>query len=185
MIEYLDVLAQAPESQHGWLRHHYSWGIPCEEALTAIAAHSPHGVVEVGAGKGYWAMLLRERGVDVVAYDVDPRGEGEGPDRWFVGQPWTQVLEGDHTRVVEYPDRTLLLCWPSHDEPWVHEVIEAYRGDTVIHVGEGPGGRTGSDRMHQVLADLFTEVASVDVPQWPGVRDRLTVHRRRPVCTPP
>jgi hypothetical protein len=29
-------------------------------------------VVEVGAGTGYWAALLRARGVDVVAYDVRP-----------------------------------------------------------------------------------------------------------------
>lgn len=178
MIEYLAAFAQAPDSRHGYLRRHYSWGIPCEEALAVIAECSPRGVVEMGAGKGYWAMLLRERGVDVVAYDIDPRGEGEGPDRYLVGQPWTDVVEGGPDRVAEHPERTLLLCWPGPTR-WTHEAIEGYGGDVVVFVGEPPStGRTGSARMHELLATRFAEVRSVDVPRFPGMRDRLTVHQR-------
>lgn len=35
----------------------YAWAIPSPEALLAIKAASPKGVVEIGAGTGYWAML--------------------------------------------------------------------------------------------------------------------------------
>lgn len=48
----------------------YSWAIPNDAALEAIAALGP--IVEMGSGAGYWASLLRERGVDVVAYDAKP-----------------------------------------------------------------------------------------------------------------
>jgi hypothetical protein len=50
----------------------YAFGVPTEEALAAIAAVSPRGVVEIGAGSGYWAALLRDRGVRVEAYDIAP-----------------------------------------------------------------------------------------------------------------
>eukprot|EP00271_Cylindrocystis_brebissonii_P019739 TRINITY_DN6186_c0_g1_i1.p1 TRINITY_DN6186_c0_g1~~TRINITY_DN6186_c0_g1_i1.p1 ORF type:complete len:542 (-),score=66.17 TRINITY_DN6186_c0_g1_i1:227-1852(-) len=54
------------------LRRLYSWAVPTEEALAAIAAAAPNGLVEMGAGTGYWAMLLRQRGVAVAAYDRRP-----------------------------------------------------------------------------------------------------------------
>lgn len=175
-----------------WQRH-YSWAIPTEEALKTIAARSLRGVVEIGAGGGYWTMLLRARGVDVVAYDADPDGE-EG---WFSGEPWTFVERGDHTRVTDHPDRTLFLCWPSYQGDWTHEVVELYRGDTVILISEGSGGAIGTDRMHNLLGagggcwhpddeecdcdktpPLFERVADLYIPQWAGLHDRLTVHTR-------
>ena len=175
----------------------FSWAIPTETALAHIATHSPNGVVEIGAGGGYWAMLLRQRGVDVVAYD--PASPGADPDRdpWFIGAHWSEVLPGDHTKVVEHPDRTLLLCWPPYDAPWTHEAVERFRGDTVVYIGEGSNGCTGTDQMHSLLGlgggcwhygddecdcvqvtPLFEQVAEVDIPQWSGLHDRLTVHRR-------
>ena len=47
----------------------------CREALDALAARSP--LVEVGAGLGYWAHLLRRRGVPVQAYDSHPTSAGQ------------------------------------------------------------------------------------------------------------
>ena len=42
----------------------------CRAALDALAARAP--LVEVGAGLGFWAELLRRRGVRVAAYDSHP-----------------------------------------------------------------------------------------------------------------
>ena len=46
------------------LRREYAWALPDERALRVLEAYAP--LVEVGAGKGYWASLLHARGVDVV-----------------------------------------------------------------------------------------------------------------------
>eukprot|EP00976_Prorocentrum_cordatum_P091331 1188484-Prorocentrum_minimum.AAC.2 len=54
------------------LRRIYSWGVPSTEALEEVAHHSANGVVEMGAGTGYWAWLLRNMGVAVSAYDIHP-----------------------------------------------------------------------------------------------------------------
>lgn len=200
-IEYLDEWRRATDGDcvsvyvsRTELVKRYSWAIPSPEALTAIADHAPRGVVEIGAGGGYWAMLLQQAGVPVVAYDpVPPPCESH----WHDGHPWTEVLLGDHTSVLGHPDRALLLCWPNYDAPHAAQAIELYGGDTVIYIGEGSGGCTGDDRMHALLGEvecwcwdepchcaaktttaLFREVAAVDIPQWSGIHDRLTVHKR-------
>ena len=177
------------------VKRRFSWAVPNEEALETIRRYSPNGVAEIGAGGGYWAMLLRERGLDVAAYDPEPSGGGE----WFQGTPWTEVLRGDHTAVIGHPDRTLLMVWPMYVAPWTHEAVELFDGDTIIYVGEGCGGCTGTDRMHALLgqtpycphydepctcdfpAAQFEEVASVDIPQWWGLHDALYVYKRKTV----
>ncbi|MGH7743334.1 MAG: methyltransferase domain-containing protein [Candidatus Dormibacteria bacterium] len=180
------------------LRKHYSWAIPNEEALDVIAKHSPHGVVEIGAGGGYWATLLQQRGVDVVAYDPAPENS-----KWHHGT-WTVVHSGDHRVAADHPTRTLLLCWPSYREPWAAKALEYYAGDTVIYIGEGCGGCTGDNRFHALLGNSphcshydddyntlpcphdclsklpprFEQVENVDIPQWFGLHDGLRVYRR-------
>ncbi|GGM06463.1 methyltransferase domain-containing protein [Dactylosporangium sucinum] len=53
-----------------------AWAIPTEAALALIGDHGP--ILETGAGTGYWAALLRARGVDVVATDAAPPDDDAG-----------------------------------------------------------------------------------------------------------
>jgi hypothetical protein len=78
---FVNVLGSYMDNCITPLRRMYSWAVPTDEAIAAIANASPFGVVEVGAGTGYWAMLLRHRGVDVLAYDRTPVA-GQLWDRW-------------------------------------------------------------------------------------------------------
>jgi hypothetical protein len=50
------------------LRQKYAWAIPDARALRIIKHFAP--VVEMGAGTGYWCYLLRQNGIDIVAYDL-------------------------------------------------------------------------------------------------------------------
>lgn len=45
----------------------YAWAIPDERALTILKSFSP--LIEIGSGKGYWAKLLQNRGVDIIGFD--------------------------------------------------------------------------------------------------------------------
>jgi hypothetical protein len=58
------------ESAREWPCHLYAFAAPNGRALSALAALAP--LIEVGAGVGYWAHLLRQSGVAVVATDELP-----------------------------------------------------------------------------------------------------------------
>lgn len=155
---YLDAYRRwqkAPDSVDGRdeLLMRFGFVVPDATALLLIAVHSPAGVVEVGAGTGYWARLLHERDVDVVAYDLAPPPSTDNP--WFAGQqPWFPVEAGDEQIVARHPERTLLLVWPTRNEDWAADAAQlhlAQGGQRLVYVGEPPGGRTGDARLHALL----------------------------------
>lgn len=144
--------AVGPES---WQRA-YGFTVPDEDALALIAHHSPHGLVEIGAGTGYWARLLADRGVDVVAYDIEPPPSRR--NQWFADvTPWYPVQRGDEQALVSHPDRTLLIGWPTRNEEWPAKAARIHLeggGQRLVYVGEGAGGRTGDIYLHAVLGLL-------------------------------
>jgi hypothetical protein len=120
------------------------------------------------------------------------------------------VKVGDESVVAHYCNRTLLLVWPTRDETWAGDALADFHrggGDTVIYVGEGPGGRTGDARFHALLGDtngclscrygildvactcdirpLWQEVEIITLPHWTTHRDDLHVYRRLPLVSPP
>lgn len=53
--------------------HTYAWAVPSLEILHEIKSRADgRGIIEIGAGSGYWAGLLNKIGVDIVAYDLQP-----------------------------------------------------------------------------------------------------------------
>lgn len=165
----------------------FGFAVPDDRALDLIARHSPGGVVEIGAGTGYWARLLADRGVDVVAYDIAPP---PAPDNsWFAGQqPWHPVIAADERIVTRHADRTLLLVWPTRDEDWAADAALLHLeggGRRLVYVGEPPGGRSGDARLHAVLGlaegCLACAYGVTDVPCTCGVGTRWTVLQQLPL----
>eukprot|EP00294_Goniomonas_avonlea_P008586 CAMPEP_0114566260 /NCGR_PEP_ID=MMETSP0114-20121206/14785_1 /TAXON_ID=31324 /ORGANISM="Goniomonas sp, Strain m" /LENGTH=431 /DNA_ID=CAMNT_0001752635 /DNA_START=26 /DNA_END=1317 /DNA_ORIENTATION=+ len=150
------------------LRSLYSWAVPTVEALEAISSFSPCGLIEVGAGTGYWASLLEERGVSVEAFDIAPPDGEEENGQHFVNinihvseidslqyhgnsPPFTTVQRGTPSVASIWPERTLLLCWPpreqleepatdgAHENTCGFDALTAFSGDCVVYVGEWEG----------------------------------------------
>lgn len=141
---------------HDW----FAWAIPDDTALDAITRHSARaGIVEVGAGTGYWARQVEDRGLPVVAYDLHPFGCRCDSDHWCRNgkrAQWARVHRGGPEAAAKHPDRTLLLVWPPYYAPMGAVAVAAYHaagGHTVAYVGEGAGGCTGDDAMHRLLGD--------------------------------
>jgi hypothetical protein len=161
----------------------FSWAIPTDAALDALARHAP--LVECGAGMGYWLALLRARGVDAVGYDRSRPGKSNA---WHsrARSLWTAIGRLKSVEAARrHPERTLVLCWPPYDDDAAsYEVLRAYRGNTLIHVGERDQGTTGSVRFHRELALNWTLTEELELPHWPRLQDRVMVHRRNPVRRP-
>jgi hypothetical protein len=151
----------------------YAWAVPNTEAIELLIRHSP--LVEMGAGTGYWAWLVRQAGGDILAFDRYPPPDPR--NRWHAGErQWTEVRPGGPRLLVGHPGRTLLLCWPPEDEPMAAQCLEAYAGDALVYVGElSPGfdRATGSAR----VLEQWEPVETLELPQWESVQDRLVVLR--------
>ena len=165
--------------------------MPNEAALALCAAHAP--LIEVGAGTGYWAALLRSRGVAVDAYDCQPPTDdmnndfffqtytvvapcGDGADLFFVGSP--------------HAAKTLFLVWPvsfDKDDPedardWDHRCLDAFvkaGGAKVVFVGERTTNATASLKFLKRLGDDFDLDDVVKVPNWFFTTDDCTVWTRK------
>lgn len=148
----------------------YAWAVPNREAVEAAAGRSP--LLEVMAGAGYWARLVADAGGDVLATDIEP----ETADAWF------PVWKADARDVaVDYPDRALMMVWPPLGDEAATETLGRYGsagGDTLVYVGEGRGGRTATERFHEMLYDAWELAETVAIPNYYGIRDRLEVWER-------
>ncbi len=143
------------------------WGhsIPCAEAVEALSRHGPW--VELGAGSGYWTALLRAAGLDAVATDLKP---------WAAD---VEALDGV-AAVRTYPARNVFCAWPTRGGTWIAEAADAMAPDRVFAViADDRDGEIASPALYDLLEAKFTVVEVVTLPQWPGARDRLTLHRRR------
>lgn len=156
------------------LTRKYGFAIPNPPALNFIANWGP--VVEMGAGTGYWASLLRKMKVDIRAFD---NFSGYGKNGYGFGTPWVAILKGTPVTLEGHGDRTLFLCWPDYNSPFASNCLRHYPGDRLIYVGEGYGGCTGNDRFHARLKKEWTLVKTISLPTWPGIHDNLYAYERK------
>jgi len=160
----------------------YAWAVPNEEALAVLREHSP--LIEIGAGRGYWAALASSAGADILAFDPNPPSSS-GVNPWH-RQPGTYFLvqKADLEIAKQHPDRALFLCWPPFSTDVALRALRAYEGKTVIYVGD-EGHDAGTPAFYSELAAHFSKVRVVEIPRWPGIRDRLEVWQRSNGTIPP
>lgn len=154
----------------------YAWAIPCEAAIQAMLKIGP--IVELGAGTGYWAWLLRKRGADVLAFDAEP--PPSELNHWHkINDPWIKVERGKAGVASDFADHSLFLCWPPYDDEFAADALKAYLGNRIIYVGENQGGCTAADSFFEALERDFVERETVNLPQFDGIHDYLTIYERR------
>lgn len=150
--------------------HMYGYAIPCPCTMDAIASICGDKVVEMGAGKGYWASILDQFGIDVIAYDTYT-------DHKITYHP---VINGDPSVLEKHDDRTLLLVWPPYNEPMAMDCLNHYKGDMVIYAGEFEVS-TGDEAFHDALNNEWERIATIPNATWNRVKDAVYVYKRKSV----
>jgi len=154
--EYLDEFVRVHKTVP-WPKHlderpglvqRFSWAVPSDDALDVIARYAP--IVEMGAGSGYWTHLMRERGIDVIAYDREPPHD----ENYFARHLWTEIRPGAPAVLAGHADRSLFLCWPPNNSAMGTNCLKRWHGKHVIHVGEWRIS-TGSKGFHDRLEAGF------------------------------
>ncbi len=165
----------------GPLVEKYAWAVPDNTALGIIKHFSP--IIELGAGRGYWASLLRDMLVDIIAVD-----------KYSSMKTHTKVLTGEPKilKKAEHAQRALLLCYPDDRESMSMECLEHFRGETIIHIGElaitgtkagglqRPWGKTTCSEFQVGLMEEFHCVLRHRLTNFPTSCDYLTVWKRTP-----
>lgn len=107
-------------------------------------------VFEVGAGSGYLARLLADRGISVRAIDHQ-----EGPntrEEWWSRQLYFDVEKIDQSVFEEFPAEIVLMAWPCLYSNFSLEVAQKLkRGQILLYHGESQGGCTATPKFFEYL----------------------------------
>jgi len=154
----------------------YSFAIPTIEAVEALISISP--LVEIGAGTGYWTMLVSQSGGDITAYDKKP---SKG-NKYAFTHTHTEVFQGDESVLSSIDKRfSLFLCWPNYDNDFAYNCLRRFKGNTLAYAGEARGGCTANDKFFELLEVEWTLSKHVSLPQWFGINDSLFLYDRKTI----
>lgn len=159
----------------------YAYAIPSPQTLAWM-----HGfcdgrpVVEVGAGRGYWAAQLSAAGLRVSAFEISPPDRAENVSFPRVrGQVdvWHLVETLDGLRLAEQPDCVLFLCWPpGWGNTMASDLLASFEragGERLVYIGEPRGGRTGDEAFFDALEQRWELVGSdPQFVSWWNLRDQ-------------
>ncbi|MCY4582461.1 MAG: hypothetical protein OXE50_06655 [Chloroflexi bacterium] len=149
----------------------YGYAAPTREAVRAVADFlEGRTVLEVCAGLGLWARLLRDEGVSVLATDA---GEQQGPSYICVEQCDALSAVDAHGSCD-----ALLLCWPPEGQPVAAEALRRFGGERLVYVGDGRF--TGDAAFHDMLGSDWRLERRLPLPSWPGLEDCLRLYARNP-----
>ena len=168
----------------------YTWAIPSLEAICEIVKFSgAETITEVGAGKGYWAMLIAHHKGTIRCFDVK-----YGPNWYFGKEEDCEKLIDDSFNTfypVEFFDNQqqiekviqgsniLMFCWAEYDEPWAFEYLSKIKPEKVIYIGEQQGGCCADDKFFEYLNSEYIQEKIVRIPQWSCINDDLRFYRKR------
>ncbi|XP_006815735.2 uncharacterized protein LOC100378907 [Saccoglossus kowalevskii] len=157
----------------------FSFSVPFPVALDFIVGLEDP-IVSMGAGCGYWEYLLKKRGVDIVCYDQNSQ---YAPDMRYI-----EIKDGGPEVLSEYSERTLMISWPDSEESstFSTDCLKHYKGSSIIHIGElfgetmssNPWGQSTSQNFQLQLGEEYRCINRVQLPNWPGHMDALTLWRR-------
>ncbi|MBG0819875.1 hypothetical protein HS048_03825 [Planomonospora sp. ID91781] len=139
----------------------YAYAIPSPQTIewmSRFCADTP--IVELGAGRGYWAAQLSRSGLVVEAYDVEPPDKAKNasfPGAAGQTDVWHPIndLSGFTTR-AQAADHVLFLCWPpGWGDEMSSEALTSFEeagGKRLIYIGEPKGGKTGNNAFFDALS---------------------------------
>jgi|tagenome__1003787_1003787.scaffolds.fasta_scaffold20402995_1 hypothetical protein len=164
---------------HHLLTKRYSWAIPSPGDIGWLSqVTGDRGLVEIGAGSGYWAWQARQAGIDVIAYD--PADASTNP--YTDGTEYAPIVRDGQTAARRHPGRALLLCWPSHNVGWAADTLRAYGGDLLVYIGQDEGGVCADQDFFALLQRSWTPVGtSPHHVSWHHTSSGMTAYRRRSV----
>lgn len=156
----------------------YAYAIPSSKALEEIAKFSP--LIEIGAGRGYWAAMIEEYGGNVLCFDIAPPNTSDNNHYFSGSKIFHEVFDGgpemlSEMKNIDAYEFTLFLCWPPYSDSMAYDCLRRYVGENFIFVGED---NAGDDQFWELLNKEWYLTNTIEIPQWDGIHDRVTFYKR-------
>jgi hypothetical protein len=137
-----------------------------ERLVSCLKEKGIQNVIELGAGTGYWAKLLQERGITVDAWDIHPTSQEQATSNSstlneYHGHtpPFITVKRGSKLPSMDCSTKALFLCYPPPASSMAYDTLDMFlhqrNGKYLIHVGEFKG-LTGDSRFESLLVRQMT-----------------------------
>lgn len=164
--------------------HHFGCACPSYESLEIMKKLATgKTILDIGSGNGYWTLMLRRQGCNVVAVDS---GQSTWRTCWIddtVNTDGIQFIKkrGDNGA----KDDVLLMVYPIVSGDFTRKVIDTYKGDVIAVAGTQNGnGYTGFkdemvDRWMGREKQDFEKIVQIPLPSFAGKDDALFVFRRK------
>ena len=164
----------------------YTWAIPSQKAIQSIVKFSAgEEIIEIGAGKGYWAKLINSFGGKIQCYDLletfelyfDSPTSPKDLSKTFEGfqtfYPVTFCLTRNeiYSRITD--PKILMFCWPECSDPWAYEYLKEFAPQKLIFIGEWEGGCCAEDQFFDFLTSHYKEVERIEIPRWSCIHDAV------------
>ena len=162
----------------------YGWMIPRGGLIRLIRrlAGNSGNVLFPAAGLGFLPYLLTTfinsdghafPASRVIATDITP------PPNPFLP---IQQEDGLDTAMESHDNDTMVISWAPYASPLAFRMVQAFKGHTIIVIGESEGGCTANDAFFEELETNWTPVPLASqtlIYSWPCVHDEVTAYTRR------
>jgi uncharacterized protein (DUF1330 family) len=143
---------------------------------TWLANQKLQGVVEVGAGTGYVAKLLKDAGVQILASDLHPT-DGKQMNSYHGFTPtFTDIVYASAISETDAGQKALFLCYPPPGSTMAFDTLKAYMkhgGQALIHIGEFKG-LTGDADFESLLLTNFERKDCIHCLGWGSDASHVT-----------
>ena len=144
----------------------FSWIIPTDEVLDKFKGKD---IVEMGAGRGYWAKLYSKcTGGAVSCYDLYPQ--------YNCFYPVEQ--SGPHILTEFDEDWTLFICSPAYRSDMVLESLKYFNGESFMYAGD-TNFSLNLPSIQNELEENWILTDKVDLPNWPNSNNKFLHYIRR------
>lgn len=133
-------------------------------------------ILDIGAGSGFLAKHLNERGQNITAID-----KYQKENKYGFTNPYFKVYEDDgvnHLLNSGNKYDTIILSWPPYDTEMAYNILSAMQaGQRLIYIGEGEGGCTADQSFFRLLSEKAiliqdeTEMLNENYTRYAGIHD--------------
>jgi hypothetical protein len=196
------------DASRDWPCRLFAFAAPTRSALSVLKNASKRWL-EIGAGNGYWASLMSRHGMDTIAVDCNPPGNGTHNEyhgqcaswcdvergnpglAFFAGMDLKNTSGGILVKDERYANRSILLCYPPpcYENTMAVDTLEQYLRGAETQRGEASKlqiavvgewhGNTAGGAFARKLHQFFYLWRREKLPQWGDTCHDLTVWRSR------